>query len=400
MAAEIHTEARVRRPLLLAKIEGSQDVVNMATIIPKEDGIISVSEDKTIRVWIKRDSGQFWPSVFHSMPVACSTMSYNPETRRLFVGLDNGAVAEFSMSEDFNKMTSTRTYAAHQQRVTGVHFVLESEWVLSTGQDKQFTWHCSENGTRLGSHRTAAWASCLQYDVESHYAFVGDFAGQVTVLKLDAGSCSIITTLKGHTGSIGSLCWDPVQKLLFSGSSDNAIIMWDIGGRKGTAIELQGHRNKVQGLCYAQPTRQLLSCGSDGSIVVWNMDVRRQETPQWLESDSCQKCAQPFFWNFKQMWDSKTIGLRQHHCRKCGMALCAKCTAQRSTIPMLGFEMEVRVCDPCYESITDQDRAPMATFHDSKHNVVHMQLDLTRSWLLTSGTDKVMKLWDVASVIS
>ncbi len=43
-------------------------------------------------------------------------------------------------------------------------------------------------------------------------------------------------------GSVTALCWDPVQRVLFSGSSDHSIIMWDIGGRKGTAIELQGHK--------------------------------------------------------------------------------------------------------------------------------------------------------------
>lgn len=37
-------------------------------------------------------------------------------------------------------------------------------------------------------------------------------------------------------------------------------------------------------------------------------------------------------------------------------------------------------------------RAPTATFHDSKHNVVHVHFDATRGWLLTSGTDKVMKV--------
>lgn len=36
-----------------------------------------------------------------------------------------------------------------------------------------------------------------------------------------------------------------------------------------------------------------------------------EKTPEWLDSDSCQKCDQPFFWNFKQMWDTKKIGLRQ-----------------------------------------------------------------------------------------
>ncbi|XP_061089846.1 WD repeat and FYVE domain-containing protein 2 isoform X2 [Conger conger] len=354
----------------------------------------------TVRVWLKRDGGQYWPSVYHTMPAPCSCMSFNPETRRLSVGMDTGEVSEFILSEDYNKMTPALSYQAHQGRVTVVLFVLEMEWVLSTGQDKSFTWHCSESGQQLGSYRTTSWVSGLQFDVETRHAFVGDHSGQVTILKLEQDSGSLVTTFKGHTGSVTALCWDPVQRVLFSGSSDHSIIMWDIGGGKGTAIELQGHNEKVQGLCYVPHTRQLISCSSDGGIIVWNMDVTRQETPEWLDSDSCQRCEQPFFWNFKQMWDSKRIGLRQHHCRKCGQAVCGKCSSKRSTIPLMGFEFEVRVCDSCHDSITDEDRAPTATFHDSKHSIVHVHFEPTRGWLLTSGPDKVIKLWDMTPVVS
>uniref|UniRef100_A0A7M4FS49 WD repeat and FYVE domain containing 2 n=1 Tax=Crocodylus porosus TaxID=8502 RepID=A0A7M4FS49_CROPO len=341
-------------------------VVNMAAIVPKEDGVISVSEDRTVRVWLKRDSGQYWPSIYHAMPC---------------------------------KYFGMHIYS-HQSRVMMILFVLEMEWVLSTGQDKQFTWHCSESGQRLGGYRTSAGACGLQFDVETRHVFVGDHSGQVTILKLEPQSCSLVTTFRGHTGGITALCWDPVQRILFSGSSDHSIIMWDIGGRKGTAIELQGHNDKVQSLSYVHHTRQLISCGADGGIVVWNMDVERQETPEWLDSDSCQKCDQPFFWNFKQMWDSKKIGLRQHHCRKCGKAVCGKCSSKRSSIPLMGFEFEVRVCDSCHASITDEERAPTATFHNSKHSIVHVHFDATKGWLLTSGTDKVIKLWDMTPVVS
>uniref|UniRef100_A0A3Q1M282 WD repeat and FYVE domain containing 2 n=1 Tax=Bos taurus TaxID=9913 RepID=A0A3Q1M282_BOVIN len=459
MAAEIQPKPLTRKPILLQRVEGSQEVVNMAVIVPKEEGVISVSEDRTVRVWLKRDSGQYWPSIYHVMPSPCSCMSFNPETRRLSIGLDNGTISEFILSEDYNKMTPVKNYQAHQSRVTMIQFVLELEWVLSTGQDKQFAWHCSESGQRLGGYRTSAVASGLQFDVETRHVFIGDQSGQVTILKLEQENCTLVTTFRGHTGGVTALCWDPVQRVLFSGSSDHSVIMWDIGGRKGTAIELQGHKvtvggpsshswtkslssgtgesrrnlrppapcggetpfpssrdvqlwcggtapygfhpsDKVQALSYAQHTRQLISCGGDGGIVVWNMDVERQETPEWLDSDSCQKCDQPFFWNFKQMWDSKKIGLRQHHCRKCGKAVCGKCSSKRSPIPLMGFEFEVRVCDSCHEAITDEERAPTATFHDSKHNIVHVHFDATRGWLLTSGTDKVIKLWDMTPVVS
>ncbi|MCJ8739505.1 hypothetical protein PDJAM_G00048080 [Pangasius djambal] len=73
MAAEIHSRPQNSRPILLNKIEGHQDSVTAAILIPKEDGVITVSEDRTIRVWLKRDSGQYWPSIYHT--VSCEFKS-------------------------------------------------------------------------------------------------------------------------------------------------------------------------------------------------------------------------------------------------------------------------------------------------------------------------------------
>ncbi|XP_070538975.1 WD repeat and FYVE domain-containing protein 2-like [Ptychodera flava] len=399
MAAEIRQKPGPRRPVLLNKLEGCNDTVNKAIILPKEDGVISVSDDRTIRVWLKRDSGQYWPSICHSMPAGCSSMDFNSETGRLFVGLDNGTISEFVLSDDFNRMTQKRNYLAHQSRVTGVLFSLLSEWVLSVGRDKYFQWHCSETGRRLGGYQSSSWCTCLQYDGESKHAFVGDYAGSISVLKVEDNNCSLITTLKGHSGSIRSMAWDIERRLLFSGSFDQSIIVWDIGGQQGTAYELQGHTEKVQALAYSSQSRQLFSGGADNRIVIWNMDIQRQETPEWADSDICQKCEAPFFWNFKKMWSEKTLGIRQHHCRKCGKAVCNPCSGSKSTIPIMGFEFEVRVCEECYEKITDDDRAPMATFHDGKHAVIDMYLNEVKGQLITCGTDKVIKLWDVRSII-
>ncbi|XP_044288623.1 WD repeat and FYVE domain-containing protein 1 isoform X1 [Varanus komodoensis] len=392
MAAEIHSRPQSSRPVLLSKIEGHQDAVSAALIIPKEDGIITASEDRTIRVWLKRDSGQYWPSIYHTMSSPCSAMAYHHDSRRIFVGQDNGAIMEFHVSEDFNKMNFVKTYPAHQNRVSAIIFCLEAEWVISTGHDKCVSWMCTRSGSMLGRHYFTSWASCLQYDFETQHAFIGDYSGQITLLKLEQSTCSVITTLKGHEGSIASLWWDPVQRLLFSGASDNSIIMWDIGGRRGRTLLLQGHHDKVQALCYLQLTRQLVSCSADGGITVWNMDISREEAPQWMESDSCQKCEQPFFWNIKQMWDTKTLGLRQHHCRKCGQAVCGKCSTKRSSYPIMGFEFQVRVCDSCFDSIKDEDRTSLATFHEGKHNISHMSMDISRGLMVTCGSDRVVKM--------
>ena len=50
-------------------------------------------------------------------------------------------------------------------------------------------------------------------------------------------SCSVF-----FVGSVRCLSWDEERNLLFSGSFDQSIIVWDIGGQQGTAFELQGHQ--------------------------------------------------------------------------------------------------------------------------------------------------------------
>lgn len=110
MAAEIKPAQRSnndrfntsKKPELLSKLEGSSDDVNAAILIPGENGVISVSDDKcvykkikikkafhiylrfvftfcasrTVRVWLKRDSGQYWPSICQYMPSGCTAIEY------------------------------------------------------------------------------------------------------------------------------------------------------------------------------------------------------------------------------------------------------------------------------------------------------------------------------------
>ncbi|KAL8623955.1 hypothetical protein ACOMHN_047175 [Nucella lapillus] len=401
MATEIKPskQGAVRKPVLVSKIDGCTDTVNMALLVPGMDVVISVSDDKSLRVWQKRDSGHYWPSIAHSMPSEASCLDYNPETSRLFVGLDNGTISEFLMENDFNRMTHRRDFIAHQGRVMAVKFSLSCEWVLSCAKDKYFQWHCSETGRRMGGYQAIAWCLCLQFDEQAKYTFVGDYSGQVSVLKLKDTTFDLITTLKAHSGSVRCLAWDVERKLLFSGSFDRSVIVWDIGGKKGTAFELQGHRDKVQGLAYIQSSKQVISVADDCVLALWDMDVKRIETPEWAEGNSCVKCHSPFFWNFRRMWDERTIGNRQHHCRRCGQVFCNRCSIKRSTIPPMGYEYDVRVCDDCFSLITDEDKAPLATFHDIRQSVSHLSLDVSRNLILTVGKDRVMKIWNISSVI-
>lgn len=118
---------------------------------------------RTIRVWLRRDSGQYWPSICQYMPSGCTAIEYMPETRQVFIGQDNGTVSQYALSDDCNRLTLIRDFLSHQGRVTGVCYAKNSGWVLSCGRDKLFAFHAAETGTRLGGYTFEAICTALQY---------------------------------------------------------------------------------------------------------------------------------------------------------------------------------------------------------------------------------------------
>lgn len=90
------------------------------------------------------------------------------------------------------------------------------------------------------------------------------------MLRCDVQGVQLITTFKGHTGmysnnsgsetrtylfllyilniflsfaaGIRCLRWVEGPQLLFSGACDQSVIVWDVGGKRGTIYELQGHK--------------------------------------------------------------------------------------------------------------------------------------------------------------
>ncbi|RIA95005.1 hypothetical protein C1645_689367 [Glomus cerebriforme] len=59
--------------------------------------------------------------------------------------------------------------------------------------------------------------------------------------------------------------------------------------------------------------------------------------PAWTDSEDCVRCRAQF-----------TMFNRKHHCRNCGHTFCGECSSKTSTLPHIGINEQVRVCDPCY----------------------------------------------------
>ncbi|TGZ76067.1 hypothetical protein CRM22_000009 [Opisthorchis felineus] len=397
-----------RRPELVFKIDGFGCDVNDAIFLPGKECIVTGTEDRSLRVWMRRDTGRFWPSAMEVLPSPVTCLTYCSEARQIYAGLDNGTVVEFILAEDLNHLQHKRDYLSHTARVNAIISALDMKWIISTSKDRTVAWYSSETGKHLSGYQLEAAGTCLEYDAGSHYVFAGDASGRITLLSLTHSGgnteCRSVRELRVHEQGVTSLSWDSLNSRLFSSSNNRSVILWDIGGAKGTAIDLQGHSKDATCVSWwpagnsqaaAQHRGLAVSGGLDGLVIFWLMDPSRVEAPSWSESDVCQICGTPFFWNVKKMWDVMSVGVRQHHCRRCGKAVCDKCSPSRSSLPAMGFERDVRMCNVCSPSITDADRRSLAILFDARHPILRLRIEESLNLLLTIGRDRVLKVWDI-----
>ncbi|CAG9334648.1 unnamed protein product [Blepharisma stoltei] len=83
----------------------------------------------------------------------------------------------------------------------------------------------------------------------------------------------------------------------------------------------------------------IIKCETVQEYRAWSLIIKHAQRPNWDDprgSSSCKICNGKF-----------TAVTRQHHCRKCGLAVCKKDSKEREIIPELGYNTKVRVCKNC-----------------------------------------------------
>jgi WD40 repeat protein len=109
--------------------------------------------------------------------------------------------------------------------------------------------------------------------VELLHALPGEFRWKESVLLNDRTA---------HTKSIRSLCFSQDSSLLFSGSADCMICVWDVkslAARRSLSLvaTLEGHAGWVTSMAVRSDNKLLASGSTDGTAKIW--DLSRLTTP-------------------------------------------------------------------------------------------------------------------------
>lgn len=64
---------------LVQKTESQIARITNIYLLTKEEGYVTINEDKTVKFFLKRDSGQFWPSIAEYMPHVPTQFVYDED---------------------------------------------------------------------------------------------------------------------------------------------------------------------------------------------------------------------------------------------------------------------------------------------------------------------------------
>ena len=146
-------------------------------------------------------------------------------------------------------------------------------WDVSSRTCVQQFWHHA-------NVLTAIWLDNRSFVSAANKKFHFGFSIEQWTVEMKVKKFPKSSQLAGHTETVTSLCWDPLGKILASGSHDKTIRLWAPKSSSSSILStLVGHRGKVQEVIFkphSDPKQKsslqtLGSWDTSGQVRIWNI---------------------------------------------------------------------------------------------------------------------------------
>lgn len=185
-------------------------------------------------------------------------------------------------SPDFHYSRSLTLYG-HNLAVSAVAYSPNGALIASASADATLKIWDATSGRCLHTLRghlagisALAWCPCTSSNSipgtrsESYVLASASDDKNVRLWRVTAGAAKPHTTaLVGHHNYVLSIAFSPKGNILASGSTDEAVILWDVRTCRALRV-LPAHGDPVYGVDFAHDGTLVVSCAGDGLVRIWD----------------------------------------------------------------------------------------------------------------------------------
>lgn len=257
-AAEVAKEAEEAAPAqkpddATQVLKGHSGEITSVDVSPGGEYILSGSEDCTVKCWDFATRTDVRTFEGHEMGITC--VRFCAGGSRAITG---DRMASFRMWDvQSGEMLWVRDQK-HNGGATGMDISPDGKRIVTCSDVGMITFMQPSDGVELATfgEKKRGALHAIRFSPDGKLLVTG---GDGKLVRLwDAGKCTEVAALRGHTDGVMSVCFSPDGKYIATGGRDNCVKIWDIADGK-VIRNLAGHSFSVMGVSWSPDGKWLLS---------------------------------------------------------------------------------------------------------------------------------------------
>ncbi|MGC4886166.1 NB-ARC domain-containing protein [Micromonospora sp. DT227] len=174
---------------------------------------------------------------------------------------------------DPQRLTETRAWQGHQDRIGSLALAPDGSWFASSGHDSQVRVWDTGTGAPLATYTGhTKWVGALVVASAARWLASSDDEGVIRLWRMPSGGAWHV--LRGHTSMVRTLAITQDDGLIVSGSWDHTARVWDVA-TGATVHVLTGHTEPIEVVAISPDGSLVATGGWDHTVRVWELRTGR-----------------------------------------------------------------------------------------------------------------------------